>query len=158
MYTITKKIFKVLDFFYPLFESFLNRPTFYYLACGGANSLLDLILFSTGYEYIFKGNLIQIGILKISSHITALFFSLFITIPTGFFLSKHIVFQSVANNKIQFLKYSIIVIFSLIINYVLMDFFVETIHITPFISKICTTSTIVIFSYLGQKKFAFKKT
>jgi putative flippase GtrA len=98
----------------------------------------------------------EIGILSISPHITSLFFSLFITIPTGFLLSKYIVFQAVANNKIQIIKYIFIVVLSLTVNYILMKLFVEKIHLTPFISKICTTAIIVIFSYISQKKFAFK--
>lgn len=98
----------------------------------------------------------RIGFLVISPHIASLFFSLFITTPTGFLLSKYIVFQAVANNKIQMIKYIIIVALSLTVNYILMKFFVEKIHITPFISKISTTAIIVIFSYIGQKKFAFK--
>lgn len=156
MQIISSAIFKILDFFYPPFRAFLSKPTFRYLTCGGANSALDLILFTLAYNCIFKGNLTRIGFLAISPHIASLFFSLFITIPTGFLLSKYIVFQAVANNKIQLLKYIIIVALSLTVNYILMKFFVENIHITPFISKIFTTSIIVIFSYISQKKFAFK--
>jgi putative flippase GtrA len=156
MQIISKVILKILDSIYPLFRAFLTKPAFHYLACGGSNSILDLAIFTIAYNCILKGNLLQIGIVSISPHIASMFLSLFITIPTGFFLSKYIVFQDFANNKIQLLKYIIIVILSLIANYILMKVFVEKLHITPLFSKICTTATIVIFSYLSQKKFAFK--
>jgi putative flippase GtrA len=140
-----------------MFSTILDKPTFRYLSCGGVNTALDLILFSTAYNYIFQGKLIQIGVLAVSPHIASLFFSLFVTIPTGFLLSKYIVFQAVTNNKIQFLKYIIIVTISLIANYVLMKIFVEQIHIIPLISKICTNAIVAIFSYFSQKKFTFKR-
>ncbi len=156
MRNITTLINNLLGFLYPLFSRILPESTFRYLACGGTNSALDLILFTLSYSWIFKGNLVNIGILAISPHIASLFLSLIITIPTGFLLSKYIVFQVVANHKIQLLKYVIIVALSLIVNYILMKFFVEKIHLTPLISKICTTAIVVIFSYISQKKIAFK--
>ncbi len=156
MKIISLIIFRILDFIYPIFKSILNKPTFRYLACGGANTALDLTLFYIAYNYIFQGNLIQIGILTVSPHIASLLFSLFITINTGFLLSKYIVFQALANNKIQFVKFIIIFTISLIINYMLMKIFVEKINMTPIISKICTNAIVAIFSYISHKKLTFK--
>jgi hypothetical protein len=38
-------ITQILDFFYPIFSRFLNKQTYYYLACGGGNTLFGLILY-----------------------------------------------------------------------------------------------------------------
>ena len=158
MKVIISTINKILDFVYPLFKFFLPKSTFRYLACGGSNAILDFILFSVIYNYILKGNSIQINIWTISPHIASLYISLLCTMPTGFLLSKYIVFISRKKNKREILMYSIIVFISLFLNYLLMNFFVEILYLSPILSKISTTSLIILFNYFGQKKLAFQIT
>lgn len=158
MRVIISTINKILDFVYPLFKFFLPKSTFRYLVCGGSNAVLDFILFSIIYNCILKGNIIQISIWTISPHIASLYISLFCTMPTGFLLSKHIVFKSSSKNKREALKYFIIVFISLFLNYVLMKFFVEILYLSPIISKISTATIIILFNYFSQKKIAFQIT
>ena len=44
----------ILDFFYPMFKRFFDKTTYRYAACGGANTVFDILLFFIGYNFIFK--------------------------------------------------------------------------------------------------------
>jgi putative flippase GtrA len=147
---------KMLDSIYPIFRSVLPKSTFRYLACGGSNAILDFILFYLIYNYILKSLNLQISFWTITPHIASLFFSLIITMPIGYLLSKHIVFRTESKNKEQLLRYIIVVLISMILNYLLMKLFVEKLYFSPILSKISTTLFIIIFNYIGQKKIAFQ--
>lgn len=131
--------------------------TFRYLACGGGNTLLDIFLYFICYNFILHKQMIHLPFVTISAHIAALFLSLAVTFPTGFLLSRHIVFsESNLRGRIQLVRYFLLVSACILLNYVFMKLFVEHFHIYPTISKILTTFFVVCFSYLTQKKFTFK--
>lgn len=131
--------------------------TFRYLACGGGNTSLDIVLYYISYHFILNENAIHLPFLTISGHIAALFIALAVTFPTGFLLSKYIVFsESNIKGRIQLVRYFMLVGICICLNYAFMKLFVEYLHIFPTISKILTTIFVVGFSYLTQKKFTFK--
>lgn len=131
--------------------------TFRYLACGGSNTLLDIFLYFICYNFILQKQLVHLSILTISPHIAALFMSMAVTFPTGFLLSKHVVFSdSNLRGRVQLFRYFLLVGICVLLNYVLMKLFVDQLHFYPTIGKICTTAGVVCFSYLTQKKFTFR--
>lgn len=131
--------------------------TFRYLACGGGNTLLDIVLYYIMYNFVLHQQDLHLPSLTISSPIAALFMAMSITFPTGFLLSKYIVFsESNLRGRIQLFRYFVQVAACLLLNYLFMKLFVEYLHIYPTISKILTTFFVVCFSYLTQKKFTFK--
>lgn len=150
-------ILQFIDFFYRPFARLMPLQTFRYLACGGGNTLLDIFLYFICYNFILHKQMIHLPFVTISAHIAALFLSLAVTFPTGFLLSRHIVFsESNLRGRIQLVRYFLLVSACILLNYVFMKLFVEHFHIYPTISKILTTFFVVCFSYLTQKKFTFK--
>ncbi|HEY0612732.1 MAG TPA: GtrA family protein [Chitinophaga sp.] len=150
-------ILQVIDFFYRPFARLMPLQTFRYLACGGGNTLLDIVLYYIMYNFVLHQQDVHLPSLTITSPIAALFMAMSITFPTGFLLSKYIVFsESNLRGRIQLFRYFMQVAACLLLNYLFMKLFVEYLHIYPTISKIITTFFVVCFSYLTQKKFTFK--
>ncbi|MCW3467923.1 GtrA family protein [Chitinophaga nivalis] len=154
---IQNLILQIIDFFYQPFAKIMPRQTFRYLACGGSNTALDIFLYFICYNFILHQQMVQLPFISISAHIAALFMSMAVTFPTGFLLSKFVVFSdSNLRGRIQLFRYFLLVGICVMLNYVLMKLFVDRLHLFPTVGKICTTVLVVIFSYLTQKKFTFK--
>jgi putative flippase GtrA len=151
-------IFRFLDIFYPLFKSFFNRQTYYYAACGGANMVLDLLLYFIAFNFIFGKEIVHVtSKLAFEPYIAAFLFSFIITFPIGFLLSKYVVWtESNMRGRTQLFRYFLLVLANLLLNYALLKIFVEVFHIYPTISKLLTIIIVVSFSYLTQKHFTFK--
>lgn len=151
-------ILKVVDFFYPPFSRLMPKHTFRYLACGGSNTLLDIILYFCSYHYLLHGQEVSfLGLINISPHIMAFIIGFAITFPLGFTLSKYIVFpESQLKGRVQLFRYVVLVAIMLSLNYLFLKLFVEVLFFYPTLAKIVTTIFIAIFSYISQKNFSFK--
>ncbi|WPQ64965.1 GtrA family protein [Chitinophaga sancti] len=157
-------ILLVISFFYRPFAKVMPFQTFRYLACGGGNTVLDICLYYISYHYILGGGNdlipppdVVLPFITIQAHIAALFMALAVTFPTGFLLSKYIVFsESNLRGRVQLIRYFMMVGTCLLLNYGFMKLFVDYLHFYPTPSKILTTCFVVIFSYLAQKRFTFK--
>jgi len=80
-----------------------------------------------------------------------------VTFPIGFYLSRYVVFQeSSVAKKVQLFRYFMVVLGSLILNYIFLKLFVEVFGWYPTPSKLATTVFVVAFSYFMQKYFTFK--
>jgi putative flippase GtrA len=145
-----------LDIFYPLFRKVLDKQTYYYLACGGSNTLFGLIIFYYFENFIFHQKSIDVGF-EIHAHIAAFIISFTITLPIGFFTSKFVVWDDseLAGRK-QLFRHLTFVVLSVFLNYGLLKLFVEYLNWWPFPSQFLTTTIIVIFSYITQKFISFK--
>lgn len=134
--------------------------TFRYLASGGSNFLLDVIIYFISFNFILqKQDVIISDNITISAHIFALLISFMFVIPYGFLMSKFIVFQeSNLKGRIQLFRYLVIVGVNVILNYVLMKIFVEVIYLFPTVARITTAILIAIFSYIINQRFSFGKT
>lgn len=76
----------------------------------------------------------------------------------NYLLNKHLVFEEKSVKKLASLsKYYILVIIILFLNYLLISFLNETIHIPLFFSKVLTEGILFGLSYTIQHKFVFKK-
>jgi putative flippase GtrA len=154
---IRRFILRLIDIFYPLFKKWFSLQTFRYAACGGANTLLDILFFSFGYNFIFKKHMLALGFITISPHIAALFFDLSITLPTGFYLNRYVVFQHAGlKGHIQLFRYLFVVMFCVIFNYIFLKLFVDHLGRYPTPAKIVTTVIVVILSYTSQTFYFFK--
>lgn len=152
-----KTIENIIDFFYPPFSKLMNRLTFRYAACGGANTLFDIFLFFISYNFIFRKQNLVLPFVTISPHIAAFMFSFIFTFPIGFILSRYVVFQgSTMTGRAQLFRYFLTVLGAIFLNYIFLKLFVERFHFYPTIAKICTTVIVVAFSYVSQSYFTFK--
>lgn len=151
-------IINIVDLFYPMFSRFLSRETFLYLVCGGGNMALDLVLYFISYNFILHKQILDLGFVAISPHITAFIMSFSITFPLGFLLAKFITFsQSDLKSHIQLFRYGVTVVMCILLNYVFLKLFVEYFHWYPTISKAVATVIIAIYSYLSQKHYTFRQ-
>ncbi|WP_133472724.1 GtrA family protein [Sediminibacterium goheungense] len=150
-------VLAVVDFFYPVFKKIMPLQTYRYAACGGFNTSLDILLFFVSYNYIFQKQTLHLPFIAISAHIAAFLAAFVVTFPTGFYLSRYVVFQetSVAKRK-QLSKYFLVVLGCFFLNYIFLKIFVEVFGWYPTASKIVTTFFVVAFSYFSQKNFTFK--
>lgn len=148
---------KILDFFYPLFSKIFDKTTFRYAACGGTNTVFDILLFFVSYNYILHKQNFVFSSLVLTPHIGAFLLAFLVSFPTGFLLMRYVVFQeSALKGRVQFFRYFITVTISLTLNYFFLKLFVERFHIFPTIAKIITTFIVIGFSYVSQRNFSFK--
>ncbi|MDB5030041.1 GtrA family protein [Mucilaginibacter sp.] len=154
---VRKGILNIVDFFYPIFKGIFTLQTFRYAACGGANTLLDIILFSISYNLILKKHDLVLGTITLSPHTASLFMALCISLPTGFYLNRYVVFQqSGLRRRSQLLRYATVTFICIGFNYILLKLFVEYLGWYPTPSKIITTLIVTVFSYASQTFFFFK--
>jgi putative flippase GtrA len=155
---VQKLIITLLDIFYPIFKPFFNKQTYYYLACGGGNTLFALVLYYLIYNNLLHQEDLNLYIITFKAHMASLFLTTAITFPIGFYLTKFIVWSdSNLETKKQFFRHFAFLIFGTVLNYFLLKLFVEILEWWAMPSQILTTVIIVIFSYLTQKYISFKK-
>lgn len=156
-YKIRSLIFKVLDFFYPLFRRFMPVQTYHYAACGGVNTFLSLLTYFISYNFILKRQILHLGFIAFQPHIAALFIAFIVTFPIGFYLSMYVIFKgSYLKRKVQLFRYFIVIIGCMIINYIFLKIFVEVLGWYPTPSQIITTGFVILFNYFSQRHFSFK--
>ncbi|ANI90449.1 hypothetical protein A9P82_14840 [Arachidicoccus ginsenosidimutans] len=161
-YWLKKQIFKIVDFFYPPFKKFIPLRTFRYAVCGGSNLVLSNTLFFVFFHYVVGKQFIPLhfGSISyvISPHVAALILSFIVCTPIGFYLNLFVVFPgSQLRRRIQFVRYFLVCILNLILNYILLKFFVEKLHIYPTIANILNTVIVVTLTYILQRNFSFKE-
>jgi putative flippase GtrA len=148
---------RIVDFTYPLFRKMMPLQLYRYGVCGGVNMVFDWALFFLIYNFVLQHRFIYLGFTTLSPHIASLIITFPITTFSGFLLQKYVTFTaSGLRGRTQLLRYIMIVLVNLLINYVGLKLFVEVLHFYPTPSKMILTIVTVICSYIGQKKFTFK--
>ena len=149
---------KMIDFTYPLFRKLMPPQLYRYGVCGGMNVVFDWVLFFCLYNFVFKDRLVDLGIVTLSPHIASLVLLFPIITLSGFLLQKYVTFTDSTNlrGRVQLIRYLLIVLANLLINYAGLKLFVDGLDFYPTPSKMIITIFTVICSYIGQKKFTFK--
>jgi len=148
---------RLLDSIYQPFRRVIPPETFRYAATGGFNTLFDIFLYFVFYHFILEKQVVEMGFIAISPHIAAFLFVFPITFSSGFLLAKYITFTSSSiRGRVQLTRYALTVAGSILLNYVLLKFFVENLYIWPTVSKMITTIVVVAYSYVVQRYFTFK--
>lgn len=151
-------ILLILDWIYPLFSRFMTKQIFRYAATGGANMVLDVILYALVYNTILDGRMLHLGFITISSHIAAFGIVFPITFFTGFAFAKYITFtESTLGGWKQLLRYFTTVMGSIILNYLFLKLFVDVLHIDAVWANIFNKIIITTYSYFAQTYFSFRK-
>jgi len=136
----------------------MDIKTFRYIACGGGNTLLDIVIYFLSYNFILNKSIVDLRYFSISPHIAAFIIAFMITFPTGFFLMRYIVFtDSILKGRVQLFRYFLLVFVCILLNYIFLKLFVEQLGFYPTVSKILTTVIVVSFSYLTQRFYTFKQ-
>ena len=152
-----KKIIAFIDFFYSPFKKFMPLQTFRYAVCGGSNMILDIAVYFISYNFILHKKILNLGFIAFEPYTAALWMAFIVSFPTGFLLSKYIVFNSSQlRGRIQLLRYILIVAVNLVLNYSIIKVLVEFMHFYPTIARAFATCIVVTFSYVSQKHFSFR--
>ena len=151
-------IISTIDSFYPPFSKVVDIQTFRYAACGGANSLFDIILYSFTYNYILQKSILHFGTIAISPYIAAMMITFPVTLFTGFLLMRYVVFpdSKTTKKRVQGSRYIAVVACCICLNYIFLKLFIEKFGWWPLPSKMVTTILVVMFSYFSQKHFTFR--
>lgn len=151
-------ISRFIDWLYiPQIRKYIPLQTFRYAACGGLNLGLNLLLYSLTYNFILNKEIVYIDGIAVSPHIASFLLVLPVTFFTGFYLNRNVAFKhSPLRGHTQLLRYLMSVGGSILLNYFLLRFFVEILHIYPTPSQAIAALIIAVYSYLMQKFFTFK--
>jgi len=127
-------------FYFPFLRKYINNETYLYAATGGANTILDILLYYCFYHFVFHQQIADFGFIAFSPHIAAFVFVFPITFFTGFLLAKYVTFTaSELHGKKQLFRYAISVGGSIVLNYLFLKLLVEYFNIFPTPSKMITT-------------------
>lgn len=152
-----KFIRDIIDWFYFPILRFIPQEVFRYAATGGSNTLFDLLLYFVFYQFLLKGQIVELGFVAVSAHIAAFLMVFPITFTSGFLLNKYVTFSaSSIKSRIQLFRYMLAVSGSILLNYVFLKFFVEYCGWYAPLSKLATTTIVIVYSYLMQRYFTFQ--
>lgn len=150
-------VLTIIDGFHPPFKKLIPLQTFRYAACGGANTMLDIIIFFISYNYILNKQIVHLGAFAISPHICSFIIAFCISFPTGFYLNRYVVWQQTATRKrVQAFRYFFVVIICILLNYIFLKLFVDYLGWWPTVAKIITSVIVITFSYFTQRHYSFK--
>jgi len=150
-------IIRIIDWFYFPFLHFIPPEVFRYAVTGGLNTAFDLILYFIFYRYVLDKQVVDLGFVAISPHISAFLIVFPITFLSGFILAKYVTFSaSELKGRIQLFRYGLTVFGAIVINYFFLKLFVEHFGWYATLSKGVTTIIVVIYSYIAQRYFSFK--
>jgi len=109
------------------------------------------------FEYLFHGDVWDLGFYAVKPHSASLFLSFCVTFPIGFFMSKYVVFSdSDLSGRVQLFRYFLICQFNLFLNWILLKIGVEFMQIHPLPAQMITIAFVVAVSYLAQRYFSFR--
>ena len=75
LHTTRDRILSVIDFFHKPFAGWIKKQTFRYLACGGSNTVLDILIYFISYNFILDKQPVPIFSITIAPHIAAFIIS-----------------------------------------------------------------------------------
>ena len=155
---IEKFLITVIDFFYPPFRKIMPLELFRYGCCGGLNLALEWVLYYVFYHFVFKAQVFNLGFIAFTPHIAAFIFKFPITFLTGFWMARHISFSgSTLRGRTPIVRYLIVTVVNILINYLGLKLFVEVFRWWPTVSYVIISIICVTFSYLANKFYSFKK-
>lgn len=149
----------IIDFFYKPFARFIPHQTFRYIACGGSNTVLTLVVYSIAFNLVLHRQSTHIwGNFYITAPVGAQIISLMIGFPIGFILSRYIVFpESNLRGRKQLFRYALVNATFILLNYVLIKTFAIMLPmVRADISFIFITAIVAVLSYLSLRFFTFK--
>lgn len=157
MSIIKQTILHSIDFFYPPFKKIIGLQTFRYAVCGGSNALLNLVIFSISYNFVFVHQDLNWFGFSITRYIAAYLVALSVSFPVGFCLNKFVVFQqSNLMGKTQLIRYGSLAITNIFLDYSLLHLLVGYWKLWAIPSQAFIIVLLSLISYFYQTFFSFK--
>lgn len=155
--TIGDLLKRIIDFFYPPFRKRMTIQFFRYGVTGAINLVFDWVLYFIIYNFILQHNMLNLGIVTLSSHIASLGIKFPIVLFTGFLLQKYVTFSySELRGRIQLFRYLVVFLVNLVINYIGLKILVDYFGFYPTPSNMLVSIFCIGVSYFSQKHYTFK--
>jgi putative flippase GtrA len=155
--TIGNIIQRIIDFFYPPFQKYLTIQLFRYGLTGAGNLLFDWFLYFLIYNFVLHHQMLNLGIVTLSSHIAAMSIKIPIVLFSGFLLQKYVTFSnSNLSGKTQLIRYSTVFLINLSINYSGLKILVDVLKLWPTPSNMIISILTIFLSFFLQKNYSFK--
>lgn len=149
-------ILTLIDFFHPPFKRFISLHNFRYLATGGSTFVLGYAVFYLAYKFVFLSEEIDFLFIPLKRENAAFALEILVIIPVSFILNRYVIFtHSELSFRTQLFRFLNLQWINILMNYVLLKFFVEIFGIYPTISKLTAQFLVAGFSYLYQHYFTF---
>lgn len=148
-----------IDFFHKPFARFIPIQTFRYLACGGSNTVLNILIDFIAFHYVVHEQDVHIyGSINIAPEVVAWIIAFAISFPAGFIMSRHIVFpESNLHGRVQLFRYALTTVTFILLTYVLIKVFafaLPWVHQSVRYTLICIITAVL--SYISQRLYTFK--
>jgi len=148
---------RMIDFFYPPFRKHMSIQLFRYGITGSINLVFDWVIYFLIYNFVLSHKMLELGFVTISSHIATLGIKFPIILVSGFLIQRYVTFsQSLIRGRVQLVRYVIVVLINLAINYVGLKLLVEYFGLYPTPSNMIVSIFTIGISFLLQKHFTFK--
>jgi putative flippase GtrA len=154
---ISNAIRTVIDFFYPPFQKYMTLQFFRYGLIGTANLLFDWVLYFLIYNFVLQHEMLNLGIVTLSSHIAAMTIKMPVVLLSGFLLQKYVTYSSSnLRVRIQLFRYTTVFFINLVINYIGLKILVDSLDFWPTPSNMIVSILTISISYFSQKHYTFK--
>jgi putative flippase GtrA len=147
----------IIDFFYPPFQKYMTLKVFRYGFTGTVNLFFDWFLYFLIYNFVLHHQMLNLGIVTLSSHIATMAIKIPIVLISGFLLQKYITLSySSLRGRIQLFRYSTVFLINLVINYLGLKILVDILEFWPTPSNMIVSILTIFISYFSQKYYTFK--
>jgi putative flippase GtrA len=155
--TIGNTLRTVIDFFYPPFQKYMTLQLFRYGLTGTVNLLFDWVLYFLIYNFVLQHEMLNLGIVTLSSHIAAMTIKMPVVLISGFLLQKYVTYSSSnLRGRIQLFRYTTVFLINIIINYLGLKILVDRLDFWPTPSNMIVSILTIFISYFSQKLYIFK--
>ncbi|MBL0343523.1 MAG: GtrA family protein [Bacteroidetes bacterium] len=136
-----------------------NKIIRYFFSAGTATAV-DISVYFVAFNFIYQKQDIHIFKFTVLSAPTAsLILSYTCGLITNFLITKYLVFKESDLRGIhQLLRYILVALFILILNYFFMSFLIKTLDWFPTLARIVSALSIGILSFVIHKFYSFKVT
>lgn len=136
----------------------LNNKVIRYFFSAGTATVVDITMYYITYHFILhKTDIPFIGPMVITAPIASLIVSYGCGLVTNFTITKYMVFtESNLRGRHQLMRYLLVAMVVLVMNYLMMKFLIHILHWYPTFSRIFSALSIGVMSYLFHKHYSFR--
>lgn len=129
-----------------------------YFFSAASATVVDVMVYYYAFNFIYqKENIEFFGVYTFSAPTASLMLSYTCGLMTNFFMTKNLVFkESDLKGYHQFLRFVLVAIGVLGLNYVLMNFLIRSLYWYPTIARAVSAITIGGLSFVVHKSFSFR--
>ncbi|HEX5001329.1 MAG TPA: GtrA family protein [Bacteroidia bacterium] len=141
-----------------MIQKILNNKVFRYFIAAGLATVVDVVVYFITYNYIlFKQDFSITDVIVVSAPSISLVISFSCGLLTNFVISKYYVFtESNIRGRHQLMRYVMVALFILMLNYFCMSFLIKGLGWYPTVSRIASALSIGLLSFVIHKVFSFK--